>query len=700
MRSLAVVLTLSVFTAGCGGCGSGNAYLPKPRSPEPEESESAATAASVAVGEANTPAGASVPSSAPVVASVPMASGSSPTTANRASSAWSVPQKPASELTETEHRKLAVDQLTRIGAALEKFRQQYKTYPSSSFYAGQLSWRVALLPFLGRSDLIVEKDEPWSHPANKKLLVRIPDEFKSLSHTDGKTTFVLITGEDTAYASRKGPGADDFPDGLGNTILVVQIDDAYAVPWTAPDDYVLTRESVQQALFNRHKDCCYVLFGDATGVRRIPPNISDEHLLALISPAGYESIPAAQITQPPSTEVDTNLIEQLAAKPIVRFPAPSPVVIPAAAAGQLTATRVNQSPNSVTGIAPAAPNTISSHVAKLLDALEQAMLAGCEQDALRLYYAAVMVSSQDDPWKYRMKWVSGLKRPVVAVRWGIGVAYTGPSDLSKDPNPIAKTSSTQLVALKPEAQPLRTYTGELGDRLFENLQDLVSNGQSGEFLTALSETDNQRPAAYQPRSSSALGPGEVVLLSRGVIYLGVGSDRVLEHLAQREGVDVLVTFDVQVKTVRNNQPYNTTTIVFKDMRSQEVLYSTPPLNNIRVELARRDPLQDDPVMDVVDKMSEYLDQHLSVTSIPVGISSENVAGRIAALRHPRHENPLPALAEVRFYRTQNLITAKQLADAYRVILGEEQGAQLAAGTEREKVQAIQQWLPKKAKLEF
>jgi hypothetical protein len=711
MRCWPAVLLLNVIATGCG---SNETYLPKPRPPEPEAPASSSVpvgrttsaASPVVLVESNVPVAATVPGAAPTAASPPAGNVGTPATSppgETVSPAGQSPEPAAEpvEITESQRRQRTVEQLTRIGQALEAFRRKNNRYPSPSYYAGQLSWRVALLPFLNRDDLIVEKDEPWTHPVNKRLLTQIPDEFQLLGRSDGKTAFVLLTGEQTAFPDLKGPRAEDFPDGLGNTILVVEVDDANAVPWTAADDYPFARQSVQRALFNRHKDCCYVLLGDAAGVRRIPANISDEHLTALITPAGYEPVSALQVTQPPTTDDDTKLIEQLAANPVARFAAPPPAAAASATSGQPTASAAGQSSDSATGSAGSAASAVNTHVARLLAASEQAVMAGREHDALQLYYAAVLASSDDDPWQFRMKWVNGLKRPTVAVRWGVGVLYTGPSDLTKGPDPIAPTSPTQLVALKPQAQELRAYTGELGDRLLEHLQGMVSNGQSGEFLTALVGAADEKSAAFQSRSSSQLEPGEVALLSRGVTYLGVGSDRVLAHLAQREGVDILVTFDVQVKTVgKTNQPHNTTTIIFKDMRSQSVLYSTTPLNNIRVDLARRDPLQVDPVIVVVEKLSEFLDQQLSVTSLPVGISPENVSGRIAALSHPRHENPLPVLAEVRFYRTQNLITVKQLADAYLAILGEEPGAQLAAGTDREKIAAIKRWLPKDAQLDL
>jgi hypothetical protein len=118
----------------------------------------------------------------------------------------------------------------------------------------------------------------------------------------------------------------DCPDGWENTILAVAVDDAYAVPWLAPEDYVFSPETVHDALFGKFQDCCYALFGGGTGVRRIPATISDEHLMALITPDGGERVSALEVTLPPTAEPDEQLIRQLAGEPgrAVHGPATDP----------------------------------------------------------------------------------------------------------------------------------------------------------------------------------------------------------------------------------------------------------------------------------------------------------------------------------------------------------------------------------------
>jgi hypothetical protein len=60
------------------------------------------------------------------------------------------------------------------------------------------------------------------------------------------------------------------------------------------------------------------------------------------------------------------------------------------------------------------------------------------------------------------------------------------------------------------------------------------------------------------------------------------------------------------------------------------------------------------------------------------------------------ENPLPLLAEIRFYRSRDLITDEDVAAAFTKIVGEEVGKKLTSGTEDERKETLQEWLPKQA----
>jgi hypothetical protein len=98
------------------------------------------------------------------------------------------------------------------------------------------SWRVLLLPYLEQVPLYhkFKLDEPWDSPNNKKLAEQTPSPFHTLEDgLPGLTCFQVIVGPGTAF-ERPGLTFKDCPDGLSNTILVVEAKEA--VPWSKPVD--------------------------------------------------------------------------------------------------------------------------------------------------------------------------------------------------------------------------------------------------------------------------------------------------------------------------------------------------------------------------------------------------------------------------------------------------------------------------------
>jgi RNA polymerase sigma factor (sigma-70 family) len=119
-----------------------------------------------------------------------------------------------------------------------------------------LSWRVLLLPYLGEQELYhqFKLSEPWDGPHNKKLLSKMPAVYAPPGvktpqpYSTFYQVFVSPKPEDGHKAAEKG-GSEiqaafvqgesqifpaHFPDGVSNTILIVEAGNA--VPWTKPED--------------------------------------------------------------------------------------------------------------------------------------------------------------------------------------------------------------------------------------------------------------------------------------------------------------------------------------------------------------------------------------------------------------------------------------------------------------------------------
>lgn len=109
-----------------------------------------------------------------------------------------------------------------------------------------LSWRVALLPFIGEGNLYKQfkLDEPWDSEHNKKLIAKMPKVYAPGSDTNGYTYYRSFTGANTVMpppAQQLQPGQvvpgvriTSITDGTANTLLVAEATEP--VIWTKPDE--------------------------------------------------------------------------------------------------------------------------------------------------------------------------------------------------------------------------------------------------------------------------------------------------------------------------------------------------------------------------------------------------------------------------------------------------------------------------------
>jgi hypothetical protein len=103
-----------------------------------------------------------------------------------------------------------------------------------------LSWRVLILPYIEQDELYQQfhLDEPWDSPHNRALLPRMPATYAAPGRKASRlpahhTVCHVFVGPGAAFEGREGLHLrHDFPDGISNTLLVVEAGEP--VPWTAP----------------------------------------------------------------------------------------------------------------------------------------------------------------------------------------------------------------------------------------------------------------------------------------------------------------------------------------------------------------------------------------------------------------------------------------------------------------------------------
>ncbi|HTU16591.1 MAG TPA: DUF1559 domain-containing protein, partial [Gemmataceae bacterium] len=146
-----------------------------------------------------------------------------------------------------------------------------------------LSWRVLILPYLGERALYEQfkLSEPWDSPHNKKLLSKMPKVFAppGIKARQPFSTFYQVfvspkptRGNGTGLPEAFVPSAAfvlgqpsrypaSFPDGLANTILIVEA--SRAVPWTKPEDLPYAADQPIPELGGLFREVFHAAFVDA-----------------------------------------------------------------------------------------------------------------------------------------------------------------------------------------------------------------------------------------------------------------------------------------------------------------------------------------------------------------------------------------------------------------------------------------------------
>jgi hypothetical protein len=144
---------------------------------------------------------------------------------------------------EDPDRERALLNLRGLALGMHQYHDEHGTFPPTAIRAADgtplLSWRVALLPYMGFSEQYSQfkLDEPWDSPHNLALLEPVPAVYVCARVNGiewGETFFQVVTGPGTVFPETGGAKISDIRDGTSNTLLIVE--SATPVPWTKPAD--------------------------------------------------------------------------------------------------------------------------------------------------------------------------------------------------------------------------------------------------------------------------------------------------------------------------------------------------------------------------------------------------------------------------------------------------------------------------------
>ena len=156
-----------------------------------------------------------------------------------------------------------------------------------------LSWRVHILPMLEQEELYKQfnLEEAWDSETNKKLIAKMPSEYKSPNSQagEGKTNYLTVRNKNSAFPGKKGLRFQDIQDGTSNTIALVEVSDGRAVIWTKPDDLKYKEEEPMKGIAGLQPNGFLAAFVDGS-VRLITSSIDAETLKGLFTRNGSETV--------------------------------------------------------------------------------------------------------------------------------------------------------------------------------------------------------------------------------------------------------------------------------------------------------------------------------------------------------------------------------------------------------------------------
>ncbi len=207
-------------------------------------------------------------------------------------------EEPASE---TELIRRSATNLKRIAEAILAYREANNgNYPASAIIGPDgtplLSWRVAILPYLGESEKALysqfELTEPWDSPHNKALLAKMPQVYAPVVAKDGKkgqnvTHYLGFVGGGAIFKRDQRVNVQSVNDGTSNTLMIAEA--VTGVPWTKPEDLTFMEQDLLPQLGGQLKEGFVAATADGA-MRLFKKSVNPNVLMQMITYDGMEII--------------------------------------------------------------------------------------------------------------------------------------------------------------------------------------------------------------------------------------------------------------------------------------------------------------------------------------------------------------------------------------------------------------------------
>jgi prepilin-type processing-associated H-X9-DG protein len=197
-------------------------------------------------------------------------------------------------------RREAITNLKQLALAMRCFHDEHKHLPPPAIISPEgkplLSWRVAILPYIGENELYKQfkLNEPWDSPHNIRLLPLMPGLYRQNRQTGAdphSTYYHIFTGPNTPFPTPGGRTTlGEFTDGTSNAILIVE--GSQAVPWTKPADIEVGAGPLLPRISGLSPGGCNAVFADGSARFLSFSSVDEELLRMLVDPRDGAQLPA------------------------------------------------------------------------------------------------------------------------------------------------------------------------------------------------------------------------------------------------------------------------------------------------------------------------------------------------------------------------------------------------------------------------
>lgn len=277
------------------------------------------------------------------------------------------------------------------------------------------------------------------------------------------------------------------------------------------------------------------------------------------------------------------------------------------------------------------PTVVSESSAMYLKAFE----SQCQEMA-HLAYAEV-VAADDATMTDRWKWSPALQRPVLGVRCGIGVQYSG------------KKPDNAYVAPQPynfgAVAALDQMTAGAASRLTDQLMEFSNQGRFGKW-----------PVGRNARA-------------RDLVMLGGGALGELLNAAKATRLDVVITVHFTTPPTsssgsKSKVPNTAMTFRLFDVQTGKLLFETTPLKAADLQKTERDASAA-----IADEMRNFVEEQVALQPLDE-LPKEVLKARLNALNSKDSPNPTADVAELQLLVRRGWATEPQISHAATRLLGD------------------------------